>query len=308
MSQLSVSGLRAGIGFALLAMIAACSTTPERIPELEQARAAVQELEREPRVQQAASETLSEARAALNRADAALEEGELALVAHEAYVARRHAEIGMQLTAETEAAEALDEAEERRSELRLEARSREAEQARMLAQRRAAQAEESAREAALSQSVAEAALDEAARLADELEEMEAEQTERGVVLTLSDVLFDTNEAELRQGAMRAMDRLAEYLDSNPDRALLIEGHTDSRGSEEYNRQLASERANAVADALLQRGIARSRLRTVGLGEAYPVASNDTDAGMQENRRVEIVVSGPNGQFPAAAEERVISSR
>ena len=303
----STSVIRAGSCLVLLAALAACSTTPERVPELEQARAAVQQLEREPKVQQAASETLRKSRAALARAEAALDEGEsLALVTHEAYVARRQAEIGMQLTAEAEAVEALRDGERRRNELRLEARTQEAEQARKLAQRRASEAERNAREAALSQSVAEAALDEADRLAGELEEMKAEQTERGVVLTLSDVLFDTNEAELRQGAMRAMDRLAEYMNGNPKRELLIEGHTDSRGSEQYNRQLAAERANAVADALVQRGIARNRLRTVGLGEAYPVASNESSAGRQENRRVEIVVSDPDGEFPAAAEERLTS--
>jgi outer membrane protein OmpA-like peptidoglycan-associated protein len=298
---------RAGICLALAASLAACSTTPERVVELEQARAAVQQLEREPKVQQAASETLGKARAALIRAETALAEGEsLALVTHEAYVARRQAEIGMQLTSEAGAVESLREAERRRNELRLEARTVEAEQARMLAQRRAAEAERNAREAALSQSVAEAALDEADRLAGELKEMAAEQTERGVVLTLSDVLFDTGEADLRAGAMRAMDRLAEYMEGNPKRELLIEGHTDSRGSEEYNRQLAGDRANAVAEALVQRGITRSRLRTVGLGEAYPVASNENSAGRQENRRVEIVVSDPNGEFPAAAEERLTS--
>ena len=305
MKYVSTLVSRAGICLALLASLAACSTTPERIPELEQARAAVQQLEREPKVQQAASETLGKARAALMRAETALDEGEsLALVTHEAYVARRQAEIGMQLTSEAGAVESLREAERRRNELRLEARTMEAEQAKLLAQRRAADAERNAREAALSRSVAEAALDEADRLAGELEEMKAEQTERGVVLTLSDVLFDTGEADLRQGAMRAMDRLAEYMESNPKRELLIEGHTDSRGSEEYNRQLAGERAAAVAEALVQRGIARSRLRTAGLGEAYPVASNESSAGRQENRRVEIVVSDPKGDFPAAAEERL----
>lgn len=304
----AVSAPRVLACLALTALLAACSSTPERIPELEQARAAVQELERQPNVQEAASDTLGKARAALARADTALEEGELALVAHEAYIARRQAEIGMQLTSEAEAVAELRQAESRRNELRLQARTREAEQARLLAERRAEEAEKNAREAALSRSVADAALDEAARLGRELEEMEAEQTERGIVLTLSDVLFDTNEAQLREGAMRAIDRLVQYLESNPKRELLIEGHTDSRGSDEYNRQLASERAVAVADALVERGIDRRRLRTVGLGEAYPVASNDTAAGMQENRRVEIVISDRNGDFPSAAEDRLTSSR
>lgn len=286
-----------------------CSSTPERVADLELARSTVQRLEREPRAEQVAAEKLTRARQAISRADIALENGEsLDQVQHEAYIARRQAEIGLQLTAEAESQAELGKAQSQRNELRLEARTMEAEQAKTLAERRAEQAEASAREAQLSRSVAEAALDEADRLANELKEMEAERTERGMVLTLSDVLFDTNRAVLREGAMLTMDRLAEYLDNNPERRLLIEGHTDARGSEEYNRELARERAGAVAMALAERGIASDRLRTAGLGESYPIAGNDTSAGMQQNRRVEIVISNPDGSFPRAAEERLISQR
>ena len=309
MTHVSVPALRAGLIGSMLALLGACATTPETVPELEQARAAIQELERQPNARAAAGQTLSQARTALERAETALEEGEsLAIVTHEAYIARRQAEIGIQLASEAEAVDALEAAESRRNELRLQARTVEAERAERLAERRAQEAERNAREAALSRSVAEAAIEEADRLAGELEEMEAEQTERGVVLTLADVLFDTNAADLKAGAGRAMDRLAEYLTENPERQLLIEGHTDARGSDEYNRQLSAERANAVAEALAQRGVARDRLRTAGLGEAYPVATNDTPAGMQENRRVEIVLSDQDGEFPPAAENRLTSRR
>lgn len=294
------------IAASLLLALGACSTTPDRVPELDTARATVERLEAQPRAQQAASEKLALARDALARAEAALANSEpLEQVRHDAYLARRQAEIGLQLTSEAEAREGLQEAEARRNELRLQARTAEAERAEMLAEQRAAEAELSARDAELARSVADAALDEASRLASELEDLESEQTERGLVLTLGDVLFDTNRAELADGAMATMDRLAEFLNENADHRLLIEGHTDARGAEEYNRSLSAERASAVASALGQRGISRDRLRTAGMGEAYPVASNESSAGRQQNRRVEIVVSDADGSFPEAAEQRVM---
>jgi outer membrane protein OmpA-like peptidoglycan-associated protein len=279
------------------------------VAELEQARSTVASLESRPKATSAASSQLTSAHEALQRADTALANGEpLEQVRHEAYVARRYAEIGLEMTSEAEATEAMSQAEARRNEVQLQARTVEAERAAMLAERRGAQAEQSAREAEASQSVAEAAIREANRLADELSELEAEQTERGLVLTLGEVLFDTEGAELKEGAEISMDRLAEFMNANPERRLLVEGHTDSRGTDEFNKELSAERADAVTEALVERGVLSERLRSVGLGESYPVASNDTPAGMQQNRRVEIVVSNPDGTFPAAAEERTIASR
>lgn len=291
-----------GLACLLVLGVAGCQTTPERINELEQARAAVQELESQPKAATAASSELAEAREALDRAEASLEDGEpIEQVRHEAYLARRHAEIGTAVAQEAAAIEAIRRAEAERNEVQLEARTREADRAERLAQQRGAQAERSARQA-------EAAIQEASRLAAELEEMEAEQTERGLVLTLGDVLFDTASADLKEGAAVTLDRLAEFLDNNPERRLLVEGHTDSRGPEDYNQELSAERAQAVADALAQRGISRDRLRPVGLGEAYPVASNDSPGGLQQNRRVEVVISSPDGSFPPSAEQRTVAAR
>jgi outer membrane protein OmpA-like peptidoglycan-associated protein len=195
--------------------------------------------------------------------------------------------------------------------VQLQARTVEAERSQRLAEQRALQAERSAREAETSQSVAEAAISEANRLADELNqlegELEAQQTERGLVLTLGDLLFDTAGSDLKEGAEVSMDRLAAFLNENPNRRLLVEGHTDARGSDEFNKELSARRADAVTEALVQRGIPSERLRSVGLGEDFPVASNETVAGMQQNRRVEIVVSNPDGSFPASAEQRAVAS-
>lgn len=292
-------------GLAAL-VLAACTTTPERLPELEQARASVESLRSQPNVRRAASTKLTDAEQALRRAETALEEGEpVELIRHEAYLARRHAEIGLEMTSEAEATQALTQAEARRNEVQLQARTLEAERAERLAMQRE-------REAEASQSTAQAAISEASRLAEELNllegELAAKQTERGLVLTLGDVLFDTGQAELKPGAEASIGRLAAFLEENTERRLLIEGHTDSRGSDALNRDLSAKRADAVTEALVQRGVPRDRLRSVGLGEAYPVASNDSQAGMQQNRRVEIVVSNSDGSFPAEAEERAIAAR
>jgi outer membrane protein OmpA-like peptidoglycan-associated protein len=307
--RLPVAGWAAA---AVLLALAACTTTPERIAELDQARATVETLESHPMARQAASAQLTKAREALRRADTAVENGEpLELIRHEAYLARRNAEVGLQMTSEAEAAEAISQGEVRRQEVQLQARTVEAERAQRLAEQRAMQAERSAQEAEASQSIAEAAISEANRLAEELNalegELEAQQTERGLVLTLGDVLFDTAGSDLKEGAEVSMDRLAAFLKDNPERRLLVEGHTDARGSEEFNRELSGRRADAVTEALVQRGIPSERLRSAGLGEGFPVASNDTSAGMQQNRRVEIVVSNPDGSFPALAEQRAVAT-
>jgi outer membrane protein OmpA-like peptidoglycan-associated protein len=122
-----------------------------------------------------------------------------------------------------------------------------------------------------------------------------------VILTLGDVLFDTDEASLKPAAIRTMGRLAEFLSENPETRIIVEGHADSRGSFAYNEQLSQRRAQAVADAMVVRGIDRDRFRAVGRGEAFPVATNATSAGRQENRRVEVVFSDNSGRFAEAAE-------
>jgi outer membrane protein OmpA-like peptidoglycan-associated protein len=115
-------------------------------------------------------------------------------------------------------------------------------------------------------------------------------------LTLGDVLFDTGQAALKPGALTTVDRLAQFMGDYPERSVQIEGHTDAAGSEETNLELSERRAFAVRDALLARGIDAGRVNAVGYGEARPIANNDTAAGRQQNRRIEIVVSDAQGSL------------
>lgn len=122
-----------------------------------------------------------------------------------------------------------------------------------------------------------------------LQELNAQQTNRGLVLTLGDVLFETGKSNLLAGSMLAIGKLSEFLADNDQRMVLIEGHTDNVGSATYNLDLSLRRSGAVQEALSQKGILPERLFVKGYGEAYPVASNSDTGGRQRNRRVEIVI-------------------
>jgi len=139
----------------------------------------------------------------------------------------------------------------------------------------------------------------------ELAELKAKQTERGMVVTLSDVLFDTGQATLKPGADLTLDHLAHYLRDNPHTRVLIEGFTDSVGSDSYNEALSQRRADAVAGALVSRGVTEDAVRATGRGKSFPVASNDTAAGRQQNRRVQIVISDTSGRFAQASDSDTI---
>ncbi len=122
-----------------------------------------------------------------------------------------------------------------------------------------------------------------------LKELNAKQTNRGLVLTLGDVLFETGRSTLLDGSMRAISKLAEFLIDNPRRFVLIEGHTDNVGSLTFNLDLSLRRSVSVEEALILKGVGAERLLVKGYGEMYPVASNDDSSGKQRNRRVEIVI-------------------
>jgi outer membrane protein OmpA-like peptidoglycan-associated protein len=105
-----------------------------------------------------------------------------------------------------------------------------------------------------------------------------------------DVTFDTNSVVVRPGLYSELDRVARVMNQYPNTLIRVEGHTDSKGSNEYNMDLSNRRANSVRNLLVQRGIAGSRIEVVGFGETMPVASNTTEAGRQKNRRVEIKIA------------------
>jgi OmpA-OmpF porin, OOP family len=133
-----------------------------------------------------------------------------------------------------------------------------------------------------------------------LAQLRAERTDRGLVVTLEDVLFEVNGADLQPGAQVELLRLIEYLKRNPDRNILIEGHTDSTGSSEYNLQLSQLRAQSVESFLVGNGVPADRVRAIGYGETRPEAPNDSATGRQQNRRVEIVILDAGESFADVA--------
>ena len=130
---------------------------------------------------------------------------------------------------------------------------------------------------------------EMATLRADLADLQAQQTQRGYVVTLGDVLFEVDRAELKPGAARTLDQLARALSDDRSATISIEGHTDSTGGAQYNADLSLRRADSVKGYLAMHGIDPARITTQGLGQEYPVASNATESGRQQNRRVEVVV-------------------
>jgi outer membrane protein OmpA-like peptidoglycan-associated protein len=131
-----------------------------------------------------------------------------------------------------------------------------------------------------------------ARLLDQLNAiLQTRDTARGLIVNMSDVLFDFDQATLKPGAKEKLAKVSGILLAYPTLRMEVEGHTDSVGTDDYNLQLSQRRADAVRDYLVSNGIAMANVQSVGLGKAAPVASNDTAEGRQQNRRVEMVVSG-----------------
>ena len=269
----------------------ACASTPPRSAEIEQARTEIQALAADPMAQSAA-EDLQAAQDRLHEAESALEQRQPPdVVDHRAYLARRHAEAGEARVREAHARAEVARAQDERNRVLLAKREAETERARSQAQ--------SAQEQVHS---TQEQLAEAQR---QLAELKAQSTDRGMVVTLGDVLFDTGQATLKPGADLSLDRLARYLTSHPGTKVRVEGHTDSRGSADYNQALSERRAEAVAHALIFRGVSPDAVEAIGRGKEYPVATNDTQAGRQQNRRVEIVFSSASGQFAQGESEGVI---
>ena len=117
------------------------------------------------------------------------------------------------------------------------------------------------------------------------------ETTRGLVISLSDILFDVNQATLRAGAEANVRRIAAILNQYPDYGISVEGHTDSTGPAAYNQQLSERRAQAVRASLIAGGVDAARISAVGYGQTQPIATNETAAGRQQNRRVEVIVLG-----------------
>ena len=158
----------------------------------------------------------------------------------------------------------------------------EASQARRLADSRASEAEFARREADL-------ASQQITSLTRQLENLQLRQTESGVVVTLGDVLFASGQAQLVEGGRSSLEEVVDLLQTEPDKKIRVEGHTDSRGDAEANLQLSEQRAQAVREALISLGVAADRVTALGMGEDFPIASNEDEAGRAQNRRVDVIL-------------------
>jgi OOP family OmpA-OmpF porin len=132
----------------------------------------------------------------------------------------------------------------------------------------------------------------------EIEQLKAKKVPEGIMVSLGDVLFDTAHFSLKPGSLQKIYPLVEYLKNHPQTMVKIEGHTDSRGSAAYNEELSQRRAAAVSDFLVSNGIEQQRITVQGMGENFPVATNSTAAGRQQNRRVDVtVIDAPRASGP-----------
>lgn len=251
----------------VLQLISACSTT----------NIALQETRKTYLKAEATTEIARAAPAYLNRALEALQIAEQlhfdgrddTIVNHYTYLANRHLEIAKQVAKKEFSEQQIALANKNRQQVLYNIRVAEANQAR-------------------------SQLNAVSR---QLKDLNGRQTDRGIVFTMSDIVFDHNAAKLHRGSLQNIRRLAYYLKQNPENKVLVEGFTDSIGSASYNQKLSDRRANAVRRALIEFGVEANRVNAFGYGELHPVSTNSTAIGQQRNRRVEIVISRGNEDIP-----------
>lgn len=280
-----------GACLAMLVVISAgCSSTPEGetapgYAELTRAREAVARAEQNPDVGAYAPADLLKAQEALGRAEYVWyeEDGdpdaddidEAPHMRHHSYIAERYAAIAEAKARSAVATQSWEAAVDENDALAREVR------ALAVVEEQAARL----RDARLARLEAEIA-------ALRGKGVSTQMGDRGLVITLTDVLFEFDRANVQGPFGPMLDKLGSFLAGNPEYSVSVEGHTDGMGSEEYNQNLSERRAAAVADDLRARGAPAAAIYTMGFGELRPVASNDTDQGRRLNRRVELVVNKP----------------
>lgn len=297
---------------ALALLLGACSSTPERHAALERAQQQYALAQADASTGRYAADEMRRAQEALQRAEQArLDRHPRVELDHLAYLAAQRVTLAQVSAAARDDQVRLAGATAERERMLLTQRSLEAQRAEQALVRSQAQvsdqreqsrsdAAEQREQSALQQSRSQS---EISALQAQLRELNARDTPRGAVLTLGDMLFDSGRATLTAGAGERIARIAAFLQQHPEQQARIEGHADSQGAEAANQRLSEQRAGAVHQALLRKGVAGARLSSQGLGESQPVASNDSAAGRQENRRVEIVFSAPSRAAAAPAGPR-----
>ncbi|MHC8298135.1 OmpA family protein [Pseudomonas sp. ZS1P83] len=234
--------------------LAACSTPPNA--NLEQARTNYTGLQTNPQSSKVAALETKEASDYLDKADKAyMDKENQAKVDQLAYLTNQRVEVAKQTIALRTAEANLKNASAQRAQARLDARD--------------------------------------AQIKQLQDSLNAKQTDRGTLVTFGDVLFATNKAELKSSGLVNINKLAQFLQENPDRKVIIEGYTDSTGAPNYNQSLSERRATSVQVALIKMGVDPARIVAQGYGKEYPVAENTSVSGRAMNRRVEVTISNDN---------------
>lgn len=277
---------------------------PAQNNALDEARARLNAAQGQPQTVAMAPEELARARESLRRAEQALIHGDsVDRVSHLSYLTQQQVTIAEETAASRNDRAVVAGAAAERDRMRLALRTREADMAQ--AQQAMAEQDSAAKTVQLAQSEANtlAERDRVARrdtrvseLESQLRDMNARHTERGVVITLGDLLFDTGSSQLRLNGRHRVDQLARFMQRYPEQHASIEGYTDNVGRSADNQSLSARRAQAVTAALIQLGVPDGQLSTQAFGEANPVASNRTTAGRQMNRRVEVVFAAETGDL------------
>ncbi|MNZ70894.1 putative lipoprotein YiaD precursor [compost metagenome] len=266
---MKASNARSLLGLAALLLLAGCAASGGSQQALEQARSSYQQLANDSAVLASAPKDVMRAGESLARAERlASYWGSEEDVAHYAYLSQRYSAIAREHSV-------LAEEQQRLARL----------------QRERERLQSALREAKLL-SVQQQSL----WLEEQIVSLAATETERGLVMSLGDVLFDSGRAELKSSANRIVLKLYQFLQINPRRVVRIEGYTDSHGKAAENLQLSRARAQAVADVLTDLGIDAGRIEVRGYGEAFPLAANASSHGRAQNRRVEIVFSDEQGKL------------
>ena len=334
------------ISLIAVAIFSGCSSVPAQNAALTEAHDRYNSAQANSQVTTQAALELKEAGDSLSKADDAFSKGQgTDTVNHLSYIAKQKTGIAQETAKRKTSELAVTNAGTKRDQIRLEARTAEADTAKQqlaIAQKKAdfqaedlaaanaeldnadanaqrdrarieaktAEADAAKQQVAFVSEIADA---QAAALANadanavrdqnliaqqemQLKELNAKKTGRGMVITLGDVLFSTNKAQLESGGTRNVQKLADFLKQYPNQKILVEGFTDSTGSDSYNQGLSERRANAVRTALIDMGTNNNRVTARGYGESFPVGGNDTAAGRQLNRRVEIILSDSKGNI------------
>lgn len=272
-----------GLAAVVSLFLAGCATAPLPPQGAAEVRAKLTGLQADANLGDRAPAAVKDAEAAVQAAEQPVAKKDVELGAHRVYIAERRVDIATARATTRYAEDQRARLGEERDRARLEARTREADSART--------------DANIARNDADVARGDADEMRRQLEAMQAETTDRGLVLTLGDVLFATGRSEVKVGSASNLNKLVAFLNKYPERKVQIEGHTDNVGSEDSNLGLSQRRADAVRSYLMQQGIGADRLVAAGKGEGQPIADNASDSGRQQNRRVVAIIENP---APAAA--------